>query len=74
MVDKTKFQVCTKFGIVDDLKKGVDKTKFKDKLDCPGGTSEKQTTAAKTYCPKGQLNSKCPFGVFKSTKKPTKFL
>ena len=38
-------------------------------IDCPGGTSEKQTTAAKTYCPKGQLNSKCPFGVFKSTKK-----
>ena len=23
---------------------------------------------------KGQLISKCPFGVFKSTKKPTKFL
>ena len=26
------------------------------------------------YLPKGQLISKCPFGVFKSPKKPTKFL
>jgi hypothetical protein len=26
-----------------------------------------------TWCVKGQLILKCPFGVFKSSKKPTKF-
>ena len=28
---------------------------------------------SRVYCTKGQLISKCPFGVFKSLKKPTKF-
>ena len=44
-------------------------------------TDEAATTGQELYPPKeksqlgkGQLISKCPFGVFKSPKKPTKFL
>ena len=43
-------------------------------LKCQDTSSEVTALKTETSSPRGQLISKCPFGVFKLTKKPTKLL
>ena len=43
-------------------------------LDCKGRKKNSSNSLGTSESTKGQLISKCPFGVFKSPPKPTKFL
>ena len=74
LIDKGFMGISTKFLALSGhhLMAQSNWNNYKDTKELQWGSKEDSTHNERHT--KGQLISKCPFGVFKSTKKPTKFL